>query len=101
MGRNSAENQRRYREKKKQDLEWRQKEVKRVQKYYIPTNDLTAPEAQKRRKYVRESTTKSRAKAKEIAAAAGNVAAKLFSQEAKNGEPSCSAVTESNEQQVG
>ena len=101
MGRNSAENQRRYREKKKQDLEWRHKEVKRVSKYYVPTSELTEPEAQKRRKYVNESTKEFRAKAQEIAAAACNVADKLFNQEPEFGGPSCSVATaDSTEQNV-
>ncbi|XP_072048956.1 uncharacterized protein [Amphiura filiformis] len=64
MGRNSAENQRRYREKKKQDPDWRQKESKRVQKYYISTPKLSAKEVEKRREKGRISMRKTRLKRK-------------------------------------
>ena len=43
MVRKSAENQRRYREKKKlEDPEYLEREVRRVQSYYIPTCEVSS-----------------------------------------------------------
>ena len=64
MGRNSAENQRRYRLKKSQDADWKRKEVIRVQGYYIPTAILPAKKAEKRRERGRKSMAKTRHKGK-------------------------------------
>ena len=87
-GKRKAENQRKFREKKKEnDQTWLEKEAKRVKKYYVPISQMTEPEKAARRKKVREAMRKSRAKKKiasEIAEENGNRAS------CSAEEPSCS-----------
>ena len=65
MVRKSAENQRRYREKKKlEDPEYREREVRRVQSYYIPTSEVSSEIVNKRRAKGRASMKKTREKKK-------------------------------------
>ncbi|XP_072020516.1 uncharacterized protein [Amphiura filiformis] len=63
-GRNSAEKQKRYRERKKQDTAWRLKEANRVRRYYVSSCELPAEEAERRRARVLLAQQKSRSKKK-------------------------------------
>ena len=61
--RHSAENQRRYRQQKKEtDANYLQREMQRVAKYYVPTSQLSAADAEERRRKRRESMRRQRRK---------------------------------------
>ena len=66
MPRKSAENQKRYREKRKQDEAWLEKERKRQRDAYIPVAKLSESAKQQRRKKTRESMRKHRDKKKNL-----------------------------------
>ena len=70
MGRNSAVNQKRYRDRKKKDAAWRKSESGRVKGYYKRSASLTPQELRKRRKYVREYVKQYRAEKKRLKALA-------------------------------
>ena len=61
--RHSAQNQRRYRQKKKEtDGNYLQREMQRMAKYYVPTSQLSAADAEERRRKRRESMRRQRRK---------------------------------------
>ena len=65
MGKTRAEIQKSYRERKKADKTWVQKERERRMKYYIPASQLPQDKLEKQRKKVREGMRKTRANRRE------------------------------------
>lgn len=66
MPRNSAANQKRYRERKKMtDPNYMQAERERVRRYYVPTSQLSARAAKERARKGRESMRRQRERARD------------------------------------